>query len=254
MKTNGLLIFVLAVTLSGCFKARKEPISSSNSDGIKVPSTALITGDPIDFYNNKMLVFPVGGMHYETAPADKNSRINLKGSFFNVTSIGNAYYDADVTSEYRVANEENDEVKNLIFYNKFTKEKYLLTDSALSIISFSVHKEFKEHLIFYEIVKNDFNNDSLKNSKDAVILFISTTDGKNFVQLSPDNEKYLTYFFYPETNTLLIKSVIDTDKDKHFSDGEETRFTEIDLKNPQIGRDIFADEFKKQLKEMTKTN
>jgi hypothetical protein len=255
MKISYLLLASAVILFSGCFKKREESkLSSDRNPEIKIPSTALITGDPIDFYNNKMLVFPVGGMHYETAPADKSTRGNLKGSFFNVTSIGNAYYNADITSEYRVANENNDEVKNLIFYNKFTKEKYLLADSALSIIAFSVHKEFKEHLILFEIVKNDFNADSLKNSKDAVVLFISKTDGKGFVQLSPDNEKYLTYFFYPETNTLLIKSIIDTNNDKQFSDGEETRFTEIDLNNPQIGKDIFTNEFKKQLKTMATGN
>lgn len=247
--------FTAALVLISCGRKQRKDITAA------LPSTPIVneltTGDPIDFYNDKMLVFPVGGMHYENAPVEPKQEVKVlkgstKGTFFNVTAVSNLFYDAGTTYEYRVADENNQEVKNLIFYNKFTKEKYLLSDSALHILAFSVHKEFKPHLIMFEIIKNDFNKDTLYNSNDPKILYISKTDGKEFIQLSPDNEMYLDYFFYPETNMLLVKSLMDSNKDGIFSTGEETRFTEVDLNKPALGNDIFADEFKNVLKSMVK--
>lgn len=245
MKLLVIASMSLSLLLSSCFSASDEKeISKPQTKKIE-PVDALVTGDPIDFYNSKMLIFPIGGLHYETPPLTTSERKN----FFKSSIVSNSYV-TDGTATFSIVDETSQEVKNLIFYNKFSKEKYLLTDSALSILSFAIHKEFKEHLIFYEIVKNDNNNDSLKNSLDGKILYISKTDGKDFFQLSPDNEMYLDYFFYPETNTMLIKSMLDSNKDGFFADGEETRFTEIDLTNPQMGKDIFTDDFKDILKNM----
>lgn len=252
MKTLLITLLSLSIFLSSCFKPREVKEISTPQLKIIEPVDALVTGDPIDFYNTKMLVFPVGGLHYEFPPTTKYPQeINIKNkNFFSSSTVANLYDDAG-TKTYRIVDESSQEVKNLIFYNKFSKEKYLLTDSALSILSFSVHKEFKEHLIFYEIVKNDINKDSIKNSLDGKILYVSKTNGKDFIQLSPDNEMYLDYFFYPETNTMLIKSVLDSNKDGFFADGEETRFTEVDLNNISLGKDIFTDDFKDVLKNMT---
>jgi len=254
MKTL-ITCFAAILLLVSCGRKQRKDITAA------LPSAPIIneltTGDPIDFYNDKMLVFPVGGMHYEDAPVEPKQDVKIlksstKGTFFNFGAIGNSFYDAETTYEYRIADENSQEVKNLIFYNKFTKDKYLLSDLALHILAFSVHKEFKPHLIMFEIIKNDFNKDTLYNSNDPKVLYISKTDGKDFIQLSPDNEMYLDYFFYPETNTLLVKSLMDSNKDGIFSTGEETRFTEVDLNKPVLGKDIFTGDFKNMLKGMVK--
>lgn len=245
MKVLIIASISLSLLSSSCSKTKTSKPQPEKIESVD----AIVTGDPISFYNSKLLVFPVGGLHYETDLLPLKER-NI---FFKSSTITNQY-DASQMTVYNIADEQSQEVNNLIFYNKFTKEKYLLSDSSLSILSFGLHREFEEDLIFYEIVKTDINGDSIKNSMDGKILYISKTNGKGFIQLSPDSEMYLDYFFYPETNTILVKSLIDSNKDGIFLEGEETRFTEVDLANPAIVKDIFTDDFKDVLKNMALGN
>lgn len=55
------------------------------------------------------------------------------------------------------------DITNLLFYDLVSGESYPLTEDSLHIISFALHKEFANPLIFYRIVKEDHNEDGLYN-------------------------------------------------------------------------------------------
>ncbi len=156
--------------------------------------------------------------------------------------------DASAQYEFINANEADFDIRNLLFYNKKTGETYPLVKDTVHILSFAFHYEYPKPLIFYRIVKKDINKDKKYNSKDAVMLYMSDTMGRNFVAITAPNEQLLTYFYYQESNTLLVKTSIDIDNDGKFTATDETNFREVKLDNPSLGREIFPKELKDSLK------
>jgi hypothetical protein len=80
------------------------------------------------------------------------------------------------------------------------------------------------------------------------MLFVSDIYGKNLTQITPDNEQFVDYFYYPQTQTILIKTIIDADKDKNFTNFDETNFREMKIKEPAMGREIFKKSLKDSLR------
>ena len=70
------------------------------------------------------------------------------------------------------------------------------------------------------------------------------------IKTTPENEQLLTYFHYPESNTLLVKTALDIDKNGKFTESDETNFREVKLDNPALGRPIFSDSLKANLKKL----
>ena len=123
-----------------------------------------------------------------------------------------------------------------------------MTDDTVHILSFAIHKEYENSQILYRVVKSDYNNDSTYDAKDGVMLFSSSLDGKNFVQLTPSNQQYLKYFYYEDSQTILVKTMIDSDSTNSYDPFDETNFVLVDLREPKLGTELFADSTKNILK------
>ena len=108
-------------------------------------------------------------------------------------------------------------------------------------------------MIFYRVVKHDFNNDSVYDSKDAIILYVSDLDGKNLIQITPDNERFVDYTKYSEHNLILIKTIIDSNNDSIFANTDETSFREMKLNNPAMGKEIFSVSLRDSLRSILKS-
>lgn len=232
------------------------------------PIPQLIIGDPSDYGSDSLIVFPVG-MTFVPVETSGNRVNNGEPSSEDYAAEetvneanGRSSYNYNVKMQdkgltsntygtyqvYENLDVENVDIRNLIFYNKFTGESRKLLDQKLHIISFSIHYEFgDEPIIMYDVVKNDYNGDSLYNSSDPVMLFISDMSGNNFIQLTPEDETYLTYFYYSESDRLLLKVSKDGDGNKKFDPYDQTIFREVDLTNPQMGKTLFGEDMIKDL-------
>jgi GH15 family glucan-1,4-alpha-glucosidase len=113
-----------------------------------------------------------------------------------------------------------------------------------------LHKDYDNPLIFYRVVKNDNNKDSIFNKNDAVMLYVSDLYGKNFTQITPEDEHYVNYTLYSERKTILIKTIIDSDNDSSFTVVDETNFREMSLDKPAMGRSIFSNTLKDSLRSL----
>lgn len=221
---------------------------------------SLVIGNPVNVGLKDVLLFPVGGNYNPkiTAGAAQENSANSNGDLNNdnvsyLTKNGGSFkYDRSATDEYINAKEEAFDIRNLLFYNKLNGKTYPLATDSLHILSFAIHNEFKKPHIFFRIVKKDINGDKKFNSKDAVILFVSDPDGKNLVQITPENEQFFDYFYYPETQTILVKTAIDIDKSKTFTSQDETNFREMKLDSPAFGREIFTQGLKDSLRALMK--
>ena len=239
---KNILLLILAISLfASCKKEEKT---------IEIP-TALIIGDPLDYGIHNTLIFPVGTSYRAEVYQDVKNN--------DLQSGNNLYFSKQNQVNFRMADKEfiNDQVKdfdirNILFYDLLTgKTKQLITDT-LHILSFAIHKNFSKQLILYRIVKHDINDDKKYDSLDPVMLYVSNINGDSLVQVTPENQHYVNYNFYPKTNSILIKTLIDSDKDKEFTNADETNFLEMKIKAPAFGKEIFSKSLKDSLKNQIK--
>jgi hypothetical protein len=240
---------LLTMSLFSCHEEEKKEVSKIrpvNND------TSLIIGDPFNIGIDNMLIFPIGTNYTPTiTESDKSEHlINAKRitlSFVSSTDKG-LLNDRLASSEFINPNENAFNIRNILFYELKTNKSYAVLKDTAHILSFALHKEFPKPVILYRIVKKDFNQDSIYNSADPVMLFVSDLYGKNLVQLTPGDEKFIDYFFYPETNVILVKTIIDSNHDKIFSESDETNFRSVNIKEPSAAQEIFTKSLKDSLR------
>lgn len=230
---------------------------------VLVKNDALIIGNPFDYGIDNLVIFPVGTNYkpvvYEASKEEdetdsyENGITKTTVCFASVNSVSGGY-DRYAENEFVNSDEDKSDIRNILFYDLKTGETYPLVDETIHILSFSLHKDYKKPLIFYRVVKNDINNDSIFNSKDPVMLYISDIYGKGFKQITPANEQYIDYTYYSKNNIILIKSIIDSDNDKSFTSFDETNFREMKIEDPSMGREIFKSSLKDSLRIQLKTN
>jgi hypothetical protein len=139
------------------------------------------------------------------------------------------------------------DIRNMLFYNSFTQEKYPLTETTLHIISFSIHKEFSNKMIFYRVVMNDYNEDGFFNDDDPVVLCVSDLYGRNFTQITSDEEQFIDYTYNEETETIMITTLMDLDGNKKFNEVDEVSYSTMKILEPAMATKIFTDDIKQSL-------
>lgn len=222
-----------------------------------VPATdpALIIGDPLTIGSDTSLIFPVGVNYYAPQIENKEEVNPANGSTTNKITFSNrstGKYDMKAESEYYNPSEEDSDIRNILFYSLNTKTSKPLLKDTLHILSFAVHHEFERPCILYRMVRYDYNGDKKYNSSDPVMLYVSNLEGDSLVQVTPENEKFVEYFYYPKQNLILVKTMIDKDGDKVFTNLDETNMREVDLLDPKLGREIFDATLKENLRGMVK--
>ncbi|MDG1330764.1 MAG: hypothetical protein P8P74_00425 [Crocinitomicaceae bacterium] len=150
-----------------------------------VKSDALIIGDPLDCGLDSLLIFPLGSSYYpevidpeEEEQASEATQVQgyqtykKKANKIEFTANDRAVYDYNATVEYVNEKSEDYDIRNLLFYDMYSQETHPLVLDSLHILSFAVHREYERDLIFYRVVRNDFNEDKKYNSLDPVMLYI----------------------------------------------------------------------------------
>lgn len=248
-----LILFPLTLSVViTCYSCQNPSKKDQNIPKPVAKKSALIIGNPLDCGIENISLFPVGTNYkplvYEGNRSAKESLREIASSVLNFTVNSGIVSDRLAEKEYINGNENEFDIRNILFYDLKGGGTYPLVNDTIHILSFAIHKEFPSPKIFYRVVKKDINKDSVYNSKDPVMLFISDIFGKNLVQVTPDNEQFLDYFYYPDTQKILIKSAIDADDNKEFTGSDETNFRDMNIKDPKMGREIFSKSLKDSLR------
>lgn len=229
-------------------KEEVEIVTPKKNDG-------LIIGDPLDCGLDSLTLFPVGCSYKPTVIEGQNKKEAYEFSHDlradNVSFIENSMavqYDQSAQIEYVNDDNENYDIRNLLFYNLKTGESYPLVNDSIHILSFALHKEFSNPMIIYRVVKQDYNKDHKYDSHDPVMLYVSNLNGTNFQAVTPPDEFYIEYKLYAETNTILIKTAIDSNKDLEFLVDDETNFRSMKLDDPKMSKNIFDESIKANLR------
>jgi hypothetical protein len=239
----GILASISSCSEEKDFSKKKEKI---------VKNEGLIIGDPLDCGLDSITLFPVGSSYVPEiveAPVEAVSEMEgLRVSNIAFTSNSVGYFDQSASVEYVNDDNENYDIRNLLFYNSNSGESYPLILDSLHILSFAVHKEFTNPMIIYRVVKEDYNEDGKHNGQDPVMLYVSDLSGMNFQAVTPPDEFYIEYTLKPKTNSIIIKTAIDSNNDKKFLADDETNFRSMKLDDPKMSKNIFDESLKDKLR------
>ena len=86
------------------------------------------------------------------------------------------------------------------------------------------------------------------NENDPVYLFVTDKFGKNLRQLSPKNYDLNRWELAKNSNKIILSASRDSNQNKEFDNEDEVSVFEIDLNVNELSREIFTDDFKKELK------
>lgn len=235
------VIAALSLLLSATSCKKEKPVPTKEN-------TSIIIGNPMDCGIDSMVIFPTGTCYIQPE-GERDKRGDNNGILsFKVNNSKESYNDKMANREYVNQDENSFDIRNILFHDLNTGGSYPLLKDSAHILSFALHKEFSNPQIFYRIVKKDHNNDKIYNSSDPVILYTSDLNGKNLIQVTPDDEQFVDYFYYPKTQKILVKTIIDRNSDKKFTKSDETNFRELNIKAPAVGREIFSKELKDALR------
>src|ERR1051326_2296664 len=138
--------------LSSCGKEKPKEVKSEN--------ISLVIGNPLNYGQKNVLLFPVGGNynpsitegHSSDGAFKEGGKIDNKNiSFFSRNEVSEQL-DKSASYEYMNKREEEFDIRNLLFYNQVTRTTYPLVKDTIHILSFAIHNEFTKPLIFFRIV------------------------------------------------------------------------------------------------------
>jgi len=246
-----LPIAFICISFVSCNDGPKSGGGKTDQDSVQVSS--LIIGDPLDCGIPNTLMFPIGTsynpkVHGEKKAEEYNVNGDAEGNMtFSKNTISN--YDRFAQEEYANNNQNDFDITNILFYDLETGDSYpLITDDTLHILSFAIHNEFENPLIFYRAVRNDFNDDEKFSALDPILLLVSPLAGDTMIQVTPNDEQFIDYFYYSDTQKILAKTRIDADHDEVYTASDETNFVELELNSPGYGKPLFDESLKNDLK------
>ncbi len=150
-------------------------------------------------------------------------------------------------------NERNNQLHNIIFYQKQGSEAHLLLNKKAIIASFDL-LEVKAankpttRVWLYKIIDQDTNTDKKLNSEDANIGYLSDLSGKNLQQITPNNTRIISWVVVPGQNAIFLKIIKDSDNDKKFTKEDKTNFVRVNLDKIGMGTEIISDQIEQEIK------
>ncbi|OYD90867.1 hypothetical protein CDG76_29545 [Nostoc sp. 'Peltigera membranacea cyanobiont' 210A] len=193
------------------------------------PQQNLIYGDLIIKEQSDYLMIPVSLAEQNE---DKGVDLNLSRSY---------------------ENGRNNQLYNIIFYQKQGSEAHLLLNKKAIITSFDL-LEVKAankpttRVWLYKIIDQDTNIDKKLNSVDATIGYLSDLSGKNLQQITPNNTRIISWVVVPGQNAIFLKILKDSDNNKKFTKEDKTNFVRVNLDKIGMGTEIISDQIEQEIK------
>ncbi|BAZ07575.1 hypothetical protein NIES3974_42390 [Calothrix sp. NIES-3974] len=238
VKWTGKILYYLLITtlIASCYpnptKSNQNQKPEDNNLEANQSVSNLVYQDIIEKPQLEVLIFPVG------ISPDINSQNSIPLLSSRQT-------------------EKNNNIYNLIFYHKTTDKSHLLLNKKAIINSFELIEiktsnqeqpsPTKKYWL-YRIIDKDTNNDGKLTPEDAVIGYISTGDGKNLVQVTPDNTQMKSWKLIPDMNAVLIFVTYDSNSDKQFNSSDRTAYIRVNLEKPELGQDMFNRELEQKMR------
>lgn len=222
--TTAIIIAILSFSCKSSVSRNAEQAKATEKSK---PQPNLIYGDLIIKEQSDYLMIPV-----TLAEQNEEKGIDLK--------LSRSY-------------ERNNQLYNIIFYQKQDGEAHLLLNKKAIITSFDlleVKAANKPTTRFwlYRIVDQDTNTDKKLSSEDATIGYLSDLSGKNLQQVTPNNTRIISWVVVPSQNAIFLKIIKDSDNNKKFTAEDKTNFVRVNLDKPSMGTEIISEQIEQEIK------
>ncbi|MEH2208807.1 MAG: hypothetical protein V7K53_32850 [Nostoc sp.] len=224
--TTAMIVAVLSFSCKSSVSRNAEQAKATEKPK---PQQNLIYGDLIIKEQSDYLMIPVSLAEQNE---DKGVDLNLSRSY---------------------ENGRNNQLYNIIFYQKQGSEAHLLLNKKAIIASFDL-LEVKAankpttRVWLYKIIDQDTNTDKKINSEDATIGYLSDLSGKNLQQITPNNTRIISWVVVSGQNAIFLKIIKDSDNDKKFTKEDKTNFVRVNLNKIGMGTEIISDKIEQEIK------
>ncbi|QMS88974.1 hypothetical protein HUN01_15700 [Nostoc edaphicum CCNP1411] len=225
---NKITTAIIITTLSfSCKSSVSRNAEQAKATEKSKPQPNLVYGDLIIKEQSDYLMIPVS-----LAEQNEDKGIDLK--------LSRSY-------------ERNNQLYNIIFYQKQDGEAHLLLNKKAIITSFDL-LEVKAankpitRVWLYRIVDQDTNTDKKLSSEDATIGYLSDLSGKNLLQVTPNNTRIISWVIVPSQNAIFLKIIKDSDNNKKFTAEDKTNFVRVNLDKPSMGTEIISEQIEQEIK------
>ncbi|MBG1244806.1 hypothetical protein [Nostoc sp. NZL] len=225
---NKITTAIIIATLSfSCKSSVSRNAEQAKATEKSKPQPNLVYGDLIIKEQSDYLMIPVS-----LAEQNEDKGIDLK--------LSRSY-------------ERNNQLYNIIFYQKQDGEAHLLLNKKAIITSFDL-LEVKAankpitRVWLYRIVDQDTNTDKKLSSEDATIGYLSDLSGKNLQQITPNNTRIISWVVVPSQNAIFLKIIKDSDNNKKFTAEDKTNFVRVNLDKPSMGTEIISEQIEQEIK------
>ena len=189
------------------------PKTTIKKEVVAVNSAVEISDLPVQIEGTRYILHPVGSI-----------RVGVEGKKYG----GNSY----VLSNYN-RYELTGNFSNLKFQHQDSITFKTLTDKNIAIQNVTyleaVAKSIKKQFLVYTLEDLDSNKDGKLDDSDIKDLYISNSNGSNFIKLSPDLQEVIDWKLIESQNRLYFRSVEDNNKNGAFDKDDKVHYYFLDL-------------------------
>ncbi len=180
-----------------------------------------------------------------------NLPVQIEGTNYILHTLGKVR----LIDDYKVGSTKNSNVSNYSIsnYNRFELTGYfdnikfqhidsttthLLTNKQIQIQTATflntVAAKIKKQYLVYSLVDEDSNKDRNLDENDIKSLYLSFSNGQNFIKLSPDFQEVIDWNLLESKNRLYFRSIEDINKNGAFDKKDKLHYFFVELNSKDL--------------------
>ena len=219
-----IIVFISCNTKKETPKVKYESAKVTEKEELKKETAQIEIADlPIQMEGTNYIIHPIGKVRL----VDDYKQGSSKNSNINSYVISN-YNRFELTGFF----------DNLKFQHLDSTATHLLTDKQIQIqtatfLNTTAAKIKKQYLV-YTLVDMDSNKDGNLDESDIKSLYLSFSNGQNFIKLSADFQEVIDWNLLESKNRLYFRSIEDINKNGAFDKNDKLHYYFLDLNSKTL--------------------
>lgn len=225
---KNLIVLFAFLSLLSCSNKKEQPKviydqTKSKNQIIKKDTTKIKTADlPIQIEGTNYLLHVLGDLRFNDS---KNTYSSGSENLSYTLSNYNRY---ELTGSFDNIKFQHQD--SLTFYALTEKEIKIQTVTYLPTMATKLKKQF----LVYTLQDMDSNKDGILDQNDILDLYISESNGKNFIKLSPEFQEVIDWKLIESQNKIYFKTIEDINKNGAFDKNDTLHYYTVNLKNATL--------------------
>jgi hypothetical protein len=217
--TKKIILLAFVISIVACKNEKPTPkvryeSTSAKTASVRDTTQIFIAELPINFDETNFFIFPIGEFY-----SNANPRSTLDRGSFTISN----YNDYEITGY----------LSNLKFQNIGSDSLHSLTDKVVMIERAtylkSLYDRTKKSKMVYVLADMDSNKDGKIDTNDIKSLYLSDSNGDDFVKVSVDLQELVDWTVIDLQNRLYFRTIEDINKNGAFDKDDRMHYYYADL-------------------------